>query len=89
MKKLLAMAALIGTLGIVSAGCSPMMARTVVAGAVVGAAIVGTAHVLQNYDVAYHRRHCYHTRRWYDGRWVYRCRGRTVYYDDGTWYAYD
>ena len=91
MKTLFFALALVIGIGAVSSGCSPRLARTVVGAAVFGAALATTAHALHHYDYEYHQRHCYHTRRWRDGRWVYRCRGQWVYYDEAedVWYAYD
>lgn len=88
MKRIAKLLALVILLGTTASACSPHMARTLVGVAIVGAAIAHTAHVIHHYDMDYHNRYCYQTRRWYDGRWVYRCRGRTVYYQDGYWYEY-
>lgn len=90
MKRLIIAFALLGMLVTTVTACHPRMARHMLGAAVMTAAIVGTAHMLHHYDVEYHRRHCYQTRRWHDGRWVYRCRGQWVYYDPACdcWYAY-
>jgi hypothetical protein len=70
--------------------CSPRLARTVFAAAVLTAVIVGTAHVLAHHDAHFHDEYCGHHRRWHDGRWVYYYEERWEYYDPdtGRWYYY-
>jgi hypothetical protein len=91
MRNLLLSTALgVALIGATTAGCSPRLARTVFAAAVVTAVIVGTAHVLAHHDGHFHDEHCGCQRRWHSGRWVYYYEDRWEYYDpdSGRWYYY-
>lgn len=89
-KRFAGLVLILAAAALLTTGCGPRMARTVVGAAIVGAA-VGTAVAVHRSHHHFHHVNCGCPRRWDRGHWEYYYEGGWEYYDPhaGVWYRYE